>query len=354
MDVTSDPLTDPGSYLAIAQPGIYLPSKRDFLFFDQVGIVSLEANLGDFAPHIAADFEYLADRGVIFDAVFDESRGFIPGLNPGELSAIAHDALVAAILGYVVDSKEFDKLDVPLSVLEEILSINPLSRYVERAAIAHQAKETLKGYRVRMASFDDLKHMDALFQAVEREARTLILRSVCTHLSTLHNGVDVQPLLHAAPSAGNILPESSHRSVIDITLRHFPTPDDSVPWEHILEFRADKEAVRARRRLRRWMSELSNADQSRPREAAQELEHLLDAYEGYMELHRMKINRSTLRTIVVSGAEIIENIARLRFSTLAQKLFSATDRKIALLEAERNAPGREVAYIAQAKSAFGS
>lgn len=61
----------------------------------------------------------------------------------------------------------------------------------------------------------------------------------------------------------------------------------------------------------------------------------------------MKVNAGVLETVVTAGAEIIENLIRLKFGRLAQALFAIKHRRIALLEAERSAPGREVAYIAK-------
>lgn len=90
-----------------------------------------------------------------------------------------------------------------------------------------------------------------------------------------------------------------------------------------------------------------------PHEATQELEYLLDEYESHMRLHKMKITRGTFETLIVGAAEILENVAKFRLSKAAEAIFVLKNRQIALLEAEQSAPGREVAYIAQAKRRFG-
>jgi hypothetical protein len=58
--------------------------------------------------------------------------------------------------------------------------------------------------------------------------------------------------------------------------------------------------------------------------------------------------------LVTTSAEVIEHMSHLKFASAAKALFSIQTRKIALLEAERAAVGREVAYIALAQERFKS
>lgn len=73
-----------------------------------------------------------------------------------------------------------------------------------------------------------------------------------------------------------------------------------------------------------------------------------------MRFHRMKITAGFLETIVNAAAEGIENFAKLRFGALAKSVFFLRHRTIQLLEAERAAPGRELAYMISARETFGS
>jgi hypothetical protein len=94
-----------------------------------------------------------------------------------------------------------------------------------------------------------------------------------------------------------------------------------------------------------------------PRETSeleQELEWLLHEYEEHMRLHRMKVNKGSLEVVVTLAAELVEDVAKLRLRNAAGLLFERRRREIALLEAERSAPGRELAYISKAKAAFGT
>ncbi len=68
----------------------------------------------------------------------------------------------------------------------------------------------------------------------------------------------------------------------------------------------------------------------------------------------MKVNAGVAETIVVSTAEIAENLVKFKWSKIGKMLFSARQKKIKLLEGELTSPGSEVAYIFQMKQVFQS
>jgi hypothetical protein len=141
-------------------------------------------------------------------------------------------------------------------------------------------------------------------------------------------------------------------AVLGVVLNALPEPDDSTPWEAVLDFRNDPEAMESLRRLRRWLATAA-LDARDPRRIELELEGLLEGYTAHLRLHRMKTNRGTLQTFVILAANVLDAILHVRFSEAAKTVFNFYDRRVALLEAELSAPGREVAYIAQAIDAFG-
>ena len=61
-----------------------------------------------------------------------------------------------------------------------------------------------------------------------------------------------------------------------------------------------------------------------------------------------------METIVKLPFEFLENTLKLKFSKLPEPLFTLRKRELYLLEAELNAPGRELAYIVQAQEIFNS
>ncbi len=140
--------------------------------------------------------------------------------------------------------------------------------------------------------------------------------------------------------------------VARVILDGLPIPDESTAWEAIIEFRNDSTSMNKLLRLRRWMNQMATGSID-PRHMDGEIEWLLHEYEEHMRLHQLKINKGTLEMIVTLAAGLLEDVVKLKFRDAAGLLFERTHRKVALMEAERNAPGREVAYLSRVRSFFG-
>jgi hypothetical protein len=156
-------------------------------------------------------------------------------------------------------------------------------------------------------------------------------------------------LLEPADPAGS----TGRTTVLNIVFEAFPEPDENTPGEQIVEFRSDPDSAGQILALKRWMSKVAQQSLSAA-EISQEIEWLIREYEAHMRLHRMKITMGAFETIVTAAGEALESIAKLRFGALAKSVFSLKHRKIQLLEAERQAPGRELAYIVRARETFRS
>ena len=129
-------------------------------------------------------------------------------------------------------------------------------------------------------------------------------------------------------------------------------PDESAPWEAVLEFRDDDDARKQRWALRRWMRKTAIGATSLT-ELQDEVQWLADEYRRYMELHHLYGSVGTVEALVVTSADLIENLLKLRLAGAARSLFSLRHRRIDLRNLERSAPGRELAYIVNAHSRFG-
>jgi hypothetical protein len=71
-----------------------------------------------------------------------------------------------------------------------------------------------------------------------------------------------------------------------------------------------------------------------------------------MKLHKMKANTETVEVLVKLLPETIENLIKLKFSKIPEPFFAFKKRQINLLEAELNAPGREMSYIIKTQKTF--
>jgi len=157
------------------------------------------------------------------------------------------------------------------------------------------------------------------------------------------------------PSSRVAVPDSIQMvkgDVQRIAINAMPEPDEGTSLEQILDFRSDPDAKGKMLALRRWMSGMVKASAT-PREIVEELEWLLHEYQAHMRLHRMKIRRGIWETIIVGGAEIAEDLVKIRWGKLAKVPFSISAKRIELLEAEQSAPGKEIAYIARVRGEFG-
>jgi len=177
----------------------------------------------------------------------------------------------------------------------------------------------------------------------------LILRLMSTQLRALKN-LDAVPLISSQLSSSFGVGKCR---VLEIVLNRMPQPNSSVPWEQILEFRNDPEMKGKFWALRAWITELARANLS-PTEVVEKLECSLHEYQQHMKLARIKTNWGACRTLVCVAAEVAEDLIKFKWGKAAQMLFILQDRRLALAEAELQAPGKEVAYIVAAGEQFSS
>jgi hypothetical protein len=176
-----------------------------------------------------------------------------------------------------------------------------------------------------------------------------LTRMISIELRELHH-LDAFPVLSAGiPDC--IKGQANKGHVVEVVLNALPTPDESTSWEQIIEYRSDPDSYSKFLALRNWMNQIARNGLSSI-EVEQQLEFLVDEYEQHLRLHRMKTNAGTLESVIVAGAEFLEDLSRFRLSKVANALFSARYKRIALIEQELTAPGREVAYVIKAAEMF--
>lgn len=140
-------------------------------------------------------------------------------------------------------------------------------------------------------------------------------------------------------------------AVVRLTLCEFPAPSDTTPWESIEDFRRDKDARNKFWDLKRWINKAGKSGLTQY-EVADELMGLMNDYTKHFTLHKMKAQVSVLEVLVTTTAEIAENLVKVKWSKAAKSLFKVGKQNIALFEDEKDIPGKEVAYIADAWKRF--
>lgn len=141
-------------------------------------------------------------------------------------------------------------------------------------------------------------------------------------------------------------------ATVSVVFKQLPMPSPATPWEAILEWRADEEARRKYRRLRRWISEIARSELSIA-DLGELVPTLLDDYEAYMRVHHTKLQKTRFEAICLTAAGVVEGLAKLQFSRATEQLFQLFKEETSILEAELNAPGRELGYVADARKVFG-
>jgi len=139
--------------------------------------------------------------------------------------------------------------------------------------------------------------------------------------------------------------------VSQIVINKLPMPDNTTPWEKIIEYRNDPDTHKKLTALRRWINRTTTQNLA-PLEIEEEIEFLINDFQDHMKIHKMKANAETLEVIIKTPFEIIENLLKFNFSKISDPLIAIKKMRINLMEAELNAPGKEMAYIIKTREAF--
>lgn len=147
--------------------------------------------------------------------------------------------------------------------------------------------------------------------------------------------------------------QNSYDKCISVVLQNIPTISTDVTITQLKEFKADNDAKNKFMALRNFIVSLSKEPLSTI-EINERLNYLLNEYEFQLNLHKSKLERSSLQTFVVATAEILENLATLKFSSAMKSIFHFSNADIKLQEAELGFTGREIAYIHKIKTKLGT
>jgi len=164
--------------------------------------------------------------------------------------------------------------------------------------------------------------------------------------------------IETLPLCTNDLPDqlqtqapSGLKEVAQIVISSMPIPADDVGLADVLDFRA--ELADKKWNLHRFIQQLASKQQTEA-EVRDSIEWALHEYTQAMELHRLKTSNSFVDVFVISPLEVLENIVKFNWSKIAKGALQVRKRKVELLEAEMKAPGRECAYVFDARKRYAS
>lgn len=341
-------------------------TKRDLLLFDAIITPDLPRVIEQSAASDAADLEWLAGEGCVRNVEFAETEAAFRAA-AGEDSSSVEKAVLGMFLlkiGMLVERYRFAVGDEEddhqwVAVLGHE---NHLDHYARLVAAHYKDHPTVRAvpllrnfsaltpYRIEANVQGLLNFLSNVRSDFEQAIKTLHVDPAFYHL--LYNTAvellqDISRKTAAAPAA----PPGT--DVIQIVLEDFPIPDESVSWEQVLDYRRDPDSQARLHWLRAWMKRISKGEATE-REIRDEYDELLFAFQDHMRIHRMKMQPGGIQALFALPTTVLETVLRLEFTKLPEALFWTKHRKIALLEAERAAPGRELAYVVMTQQKFGT
>lgn len=331
--------------------------KREVLLFDQIVVPMLDHYLQSLSsPAWIADFEWLQENELVVGLQHEE---FLKWIEDNESFS---SLTLIPVAQFMFAAAKFLRGDVkvePILVAALGGSLASLFSYVLSAG-GRWVEEVLGARSTLLISELEAMRFSTSDKTTAVTQDLLAKLTNSGHLLQLQTVVDLicDRLRESGYSEEELLrepvanPPRVRNSVISVVLEEFPVPDDSVPWEQILDFKRDENTRSQVVRLRKWMRSLGVGERN-PIELREELEYALESYKEHIRFHRLKTQQGTVETILSASADVAANLVKFQWTEAARSLLRFRQRKITLLEAERAAPCRDVAYILRAQEEFG-
>jgi hypothetical protein len=144
-------------------------------------------------------------------------------------------------------------------------------------------------------------------------------------------------------------PSQTPETLLRVAASALPAPDGSCAWQDIFDFKAEMQDQQWG--FRRFLLTLATKRQTEA-EIRDEIEWMVNEYGKSMKIHKIKASQSFVEVFIVSPLEIIENLVKFNWSKIAKGVLSVRRRKVELMEGEMKAPGRECAYVFDARKRF--
>lgn len=316
--------------------------KQQALLFDRIGIRALgfysyETKYASFTYGLSPELEYLKQENIVFD-IEDEVSNIEREWKDHPLPPEANKSLssISRKLSSISRAEE-----------KRANEFNKFWRHLEDRY--EESLENADEVELPIITIDTTERTDEeeLKYWLDMDALSLRYWTIFLNFMTNHSLVTLLPYSTYAQK----IHESRRTDVIQVTINRLPLPNNLTPWEKIIDYRKDEDAQRNVLALRRWMRKIAS-EKLLPAQIEEELDWLINEFQRYMRIHKMKTNIETLEIIVKAPLEIIENLVTLKFSKILDPLFAIKKRELSLLEAEINAPGKEIAYLIKTREIF--
>lgn len=339
-------------------------SKQDLLLFDRIAAPDLEQFFRICSdPARRADVEFLLSKGRVI-SVDSESALQRTKIEQPHMELLARMSILIAGIGAVIKS---NKIQPPLTAEISEKANKLFNAGINSFLIHHTRLLALTMERAQKARVIPIvpSAQDDSTWSFPNNTRQL-LSDLADVVQTLEESkmsfedeqhrtiVQIAPRAFVQTAQEFIeLPEArvtfdttraKHSTVIEVVLRNIPVPSETEPLEDVLSF-VESSGIRSSVvRLRKWISEMARSTNSES-DIQDELEASLSEYREHMRLARLDTQLGVIQTIIAVPLEVAEKILKIQWSKLPETLLSFRKRQLALMKAELEAPGREVAYI---------
>jgi hypothetical protein len=339
-------------------------SKRDFFLFDQIAVPALQVHLRSIEdPSERAEIEWLINNGLLSEVpelMLDQN--IIDGM-PRSWKLSQGLGLILLYIGSTLRSRGDSRAEAS-NLLSRIGSRSWAELVLRESSIALEKSRKvscsplLPGFVAGFETLPDHFSRVEVFIDELLESGTRIMKAdvpvewhpFLDNLEHDHELVNMAKIVVGAMREEQLGLAQLSAPVLDVVLEAFPVPDDSVHWEDVLAFTRDEKTRSSALELRRWIRKVPTTVPLA--ELREELEWLMTSYSDHMRFHRIKSRAGLLQTMVTVAADAAEHVVKLQWGKLAGDILRITERNIPLLEAERDAPGREIAYIIKAREKF--
>ena len=330
--------------------------KREALLFDKIAVPNLHEK-GDFYPEV----DYLIENGVVYEPwvklLKKEEKRVVVNDSPTE----EHTTVNEALLQDEDESQEQEIISLPGYADEEMHRevgnrYREIFKYAEDSSVSSLVNSY--GEEVGSKNDDSFEFSSRLRKSYSYNYMSGIAACLVEGMLTdprlvsaalrVCNGVDAVPIAYDE----NVSLGRGDYPVVDVVLSQMPLPVEETPWEDIVQFRSDEDARGSLVMLRRWMRKLSIEGLSKA-EIEEEIEFLMHTYRSHMNYHGIKSRNGLLKTVLTTPLEVAENLVKIKWKDAAESVFSISQNRISLMEAELKAPGREISYIIRARGMFG-
>lgn len=138
--------------------------------------------------------------------------------------------------------------------------------------------------------------------------------------------------------------EVKKENVLQILFKKMPVIDDNVEIEKLLEIKHDTDFKIRYYALRDFITQISKSSLSL-KEIEDKIDYLLLQYTDSLKMHKLKYTYSMTEIICISTTKFLEDILKFKFSDAIKLLFEIKKKELAVIDAEKLLPGRELSYL---------